>query len=65
MIVISCKHPKFPDTLYVTNHPTRKKDPVLYSGSIAKAHDFESIAHALNVRDDVLEHKKNVVIQRH
>ena len=58
--IISCKHPKFNTTLYVSEVG---KKFIKYSGNIRNALKMTSNT-AKNVRDDVLEHKTNVTIQR-
>ena len=61
--IISCKHPKFATTLYVTNHPQGKKQQPTFSGNINNAFKFASNV-AKNIRDEVLEHKTNVTLHR-
>ena len=56
--VISCKHPKYNTILYVSEVGRKF---IKYSGNIRNALKMTS-ASAKNVRDDVLEHKTNVVI---
>ena len=56
--IISCKHPKYNTILYVSEVGRKF---IKYSGNIHNALKLTSAA-AKNVRDDVLEHKTQVVI---
>ena len=62
MSIISCKHPKFSTTLWVTNKP-RGKEKLQFSGNPNNALDMPHGTAQL-VRDDVLEHKLDAVIHR-
>ena len=59
--IISCKHPKFNTVLYVSEVG---KKFIKYSGNVRNALKMTPSS-AKNVRDDVLEHKTNVCIQRY
>ena len=61
MSFISCKHKKFNTPLYVTNQPKLKKDRIEVSGNIKLAINLERNI-ADNLRDDLLEHYRDVVI---
>lgn len=64
LCTISCNHPKYKEQLlYVTNNPVHK-EPLQFSGNKNKAFRFGNLSSAQRVRDDVLEHKTNVAINR-
>ena len=65
MHIIRCyrKKSKFekPVLSFVSNHPTGK-DPVQFTESETKAHVFNTMNTAKNIRDDALQHAERVTI---
>jgi len=59
---VSCRHPKFDDTLFVSELPVHKK-PAKLTGNVTAALDIPMHI-AKNVRDELLEHRTDVLIWR-